>query len=170
LNADFAAAFQRRNLYAQALCGGFYVREQLARFGGYVALAALAYNAGAGAARSVIDQRCGGDAHYAALQYHRRIGPGPDDATVGAPEIRTDLATGVRYAYYPVRANDTGADIFQYLYLRQVPGRNFGVLDFIFRPALTASFGLFASETAPGEDTPARALIVNAGEFGFIVG
>lgn len=170
LNADFSAAFQGRNLYAQVLCGGLYVREQLAQFEGFVALAGLAYNAGAGAARSVIDQRYGGDAHYAALQYHRRVGTGPDDASVGAPEIRTDLATGVRYTYFPVRANDTGVDIFQYLYLRQVPGRNFGVLDFIFRPALTASFGLFASETAPGEDTPSRALVVTAGEFGFIVG
>jgi len=170
LDADFAAAFRARNLYAQVLCGGLYVREHLAQFGGYVALAGLAYNAGAGAARSVIDQRYGGDAHYAALQYHRRIGTGLDEATVGAPETRTDLATGVRYSYFPVRANDSGVDIFQYLYLRQVPGRNFGVLDFIFRPALTASFGLFASETAPGDDTPSRALVVTAGEFGFIVG
>jgi hypothetical protein len=170
LNADFGAAFQARNLFAQVLCGGQYVREQLAQFGGYVALAGLAYNAGAGAARSVIDQRYGGDTHYAALQYHRRIGTGSDDASVGAPETRTDLATGVRYSYFPVRANDTGTDIFQYLYLRQVPGRNFGVLDFIFRPALTAAFGLFASETAPGDDTPARALIVTAGESAFIVG
>jgi hypothetical protein len=170
LNADFGAAFQRRNLYAQVLCGGCYIQEQLARFGGYVALAGLAYNAGAGAARSVIEQRYGGDAHYAALQYHRRVGPGPDDASVGAPETRTDLATGVRYSYFPVRANDTGVDIFQYLYLRQVPGRNYGVLDFIFRPALTAAFGLLASETAPSDDTSARALVVTAGEFGFIVG
>ncbi len=170
LNADFGAAFQSRNQYAQVLCGGLYLREQLAQFGGYVALAGLAYNAGAGAARSVIDQRYGGDAHYAALQYHRRIGPGPEDATVGAPETRTDLATGVRYSYFPVLANDTRVDIFQYLYLRQVPGRNFGVLDFIFRPSLTAPFGLFANETAPGDDTPSRALVVTAGEFGFIVG
>jgi len=170
LDADFNLAFQRRNLYAQVLCGGLYIREQLALFGGYVALAGLAYNAGAGAARSIVDQRHGGDAHYAALQYHRRVGPGPEHATVGAPETRTDLATGVRYSYFPVRANDTGVDIFQYLYLRQVPGRNFGVLDFIFRPALTAAFGLFASETAPGDDTPARALVVSAGEFAFIVG
>jgi len=170
LNADFSAAFQGRNLFAQVLCGGLFLREQLAAFGGYVALAGLAYNAGAGAARSVIDQRYGGDAHYAALQYHRRIGTGPDDATVGPPETRTDLATGVRYSYFPVRANDTGLDIFQYLYLRQVPGRNFGVLDFIFRPALTASFGLSASETAPGEDSPERALIVSAAELRFIAG
>ncbi|MEO6062114.1 MAG: hypothetical protein ABIQ99_09265, partial [Thermoflexales bacterium] len=51
LNADFGTAFQSRNQYAQVLCGSLYVREQLAEFGGYVALAGLAYNAGAGAAR-----------------------------------------------------------------------------------------------------------------------
>ncbi|BCX03011.1 MAG: hypothetical protein KatS3mg053_0949 [Candidatus Roseilinea sp.] len=167
LNARFAQAFEQKHLLVQTLTGGWYVKEQLDRFNGYVALAGLAYNAGPGRARREVEEKWGGDLLRAALQYHKRIGVRGDEVTVqpGIPTV--DAATGVQWTRFPVTANDTGLEIFQYLYLRQVPKRNFGLLDFIFRPALLDRLGLFDDDAPPGEDRPDRALIVVNGRFAF---
>ncbi|MFC1465363.1 MAG: C39 family peptidase [Candidatus Brachytrichaceae bacterium NZ_4S206] len=167
LNARFAQAFEQKHLLVQTLTGGWYVKEQLDRFNGYVALAGLAYNAGPGRARREVEEKWGGDLLRAALQYHKRIGARSDEVTVqpGIPTV--DTATGVQWIRFPVTANDTGLEIFQYLYLRQVPKRNFGLLDFIFRPTLLDRLGLFDDDAPPGEDRPDRALIVVNGRFEF---
>jgi len=168
LNARFARAFAQRNLLVQIVTGGQYIREQLDRFHGFVALAGLAYNAGPARALREVDDTWGGDYLLAASQYHKRLGQGPDQVTVqpGVPAV--DAATGRPWTRYPVIANDSGKEIFQYLYLRQVPGRNFGVLDFIFRPQRLAPLGLFDNDAPPGEDRSERALAVLNGQFQFI--
>ncbi len=168
LNARFAQAFAQKHLLVQTLTGGWYVKEQLDRFDGYVALAGLAYNAGPGRARREVQEKWGGDLLRAALQYHKRIGVRSNEVTVqpGIPTV--DTATGVQWIRFPVTANDTGLEVFQYLYLRQVPKRNFGLLDFIFRPALLDRLGLFDDDAPPGEDRPDRALIVVNGQFEFV--
>lgn len=165
LNARFAQAFEAKNVVAQVLAGGQYIKEQLDRFHGYIALAGLAYNAGPGRARREINDKWGGDLFHAALQYHKRIGPGPDDVTVqpGIPSV--DAATGAQWIRFPVTANDSGLEIYQYLYLRRVPGRNFGLLDFIYNPALLERLDLFDGDAPPGEDRNDRALVVVNGRF-----
>jgi hypothetical protein len=164
LNNRFAQAFAAKNLLVQVLTGGQYIREQLDRFNGYVALAGLAYNAGPGRAAKAVEQ-FGSDPFRAALQYHKRIGPGVNDVTVqpGIPSI--DAATGAKWIRYPVTANDSGIELFQYLYLRQVPKRNFGLLDFIFRPSLLESRGLFENDAPPADDVSHLALAVAGGKF-----
>lgn len=165
LNARFAQAFETGNLLAQALTGGAYIKEQLDRFNGYVALAGLAYNAGPGRANSEIKSKWGADPRRAALQYHRRIGTGGGQVTVQPGIEQIDSATGAKWTRFPVTANDTGAEIFQYLYLRQVPGRNFGLLDFIYRPELLERVGLFDGDQPPGEDRADLALVVADGQL-----
>jgi len=168
LNARFAQAFAQRNLLVQIMTGGQYIKEQLDRFHGFVALAGLAYNAGPIRAASEINNKWSGNPLHAAFQYHKRIGSGPDEVTVrpGVPAV--DAATGAQWTRYPVIANDSGKEIFQYLYLRQVPGRNFGLLDFLFRPQLLAPLGLFDGDAPPGEDRSDRAIAVVNGQFHFI--
>lgn len=169
LNARFGQAFVQKNLLAQVLTGGQYIREQLNRFGNYVALAGLAYNAGPGGAQRVINQ-FGGDAYLAAWQYHKHIGAATGDVTVQPGVDSIDTATGAHWTRYPVTANDTGIELFQYLYLRQVPRRNYGLLDFIFRPPLLAGYRLYESEPPPGDDDGRRVLVVENGQFGFVAG
>jgi len=168
INARFAQAFAQRNLLVQIVTGGQYIKEQLDRFHGFVALAGLAYNAGPARAAREVNNTWQGDYLLAALQYHKRIGPGMDEVTVrpGVPAV--DAVTGIPWTRYPVIANDSGKEIFQYLYLRQVPGRNFGLLDFIFRPQRLAPLGLFDDDAPPGEDRSDRALVVVNGRFHFI--
>jgi hypothetical protein len=163
------AAFAARRLVVQLIVGGWYIREQLERFDGYVALAGLAYNAGPGGARGMVNQ-FGGDLHHTALQYHKAIGAGPNDVTVQPPVEAVDGATGVKWKRYPVTANDTGIELFQYLYLRQVPTRNYGLLDYLFRPALLANRGLFEDDPPAGPDANDRALVLSNGRFGFVAG
>jgi hypothetical protein len=169
LHERLAQAFAARHLVVQLIVGGWYIREQLARFDGLVALAGLAYNAGPGGARGMVNQ-FGGDLYHTALQYHKAIGPGPNDVTVQPPVEAVDGATGVKWMRYPVTANDTGIELFQYLYLRQVPTRNYGLLDFLFRPALLANRGLFEEDPPAGQDAGDRALVVSNGRFGFVAG
>lgn len=166
LNARFAQAFDAKNALAQVLTGAQYIKEQLNRFNGFVALAGLAYNAGPGRAASEI-QKWGGDPRALALQCHRAIGPAGSQVTVQAGIVQTDPATGTKWTRFPVVANDTGREIFQYLYLRRVPGRNWGLLDFIFNPTLLNAAGLFDNDVPPGEDWPTRALVATDGEFRF---
>ncbi|MDW8394906.1 MAG: SH3 domain-containing protein [Anaerolineae bacterium] len=170
LNTRFAQAFESRNLLVQVVTGGYYIREQLDRFHGYVALAGLAYNAGPARAARDIRELWGDDPYLAALQYHKKIGTASNQVTVqpGIPQI--DPATGVRWIRYPVIANDSGKEIFQYLYLRRVPKRNWGLLDFIFRPRLLEPLGLFDNDQPPGEDRGDRALAVANGQFRFVEG
>ncbi len=161
LNAAFAQAFAQGNLLAQALCGAHYVSMQLQFFDGIVALVGLGYNAGAGTTQRVIAS-FGGDAPLTALQYQRRIGTGPGDASVGAGSGHVDPAIGA-WLDFSVTANDSGRAIPHYIYLRQVPGRNFGLLDFIFKPPSLSGFGLFEGETAPIADDGRTVLrIVNS--------
>lgn len=147
LNNRFGQAFANKDLLVQTLTGAWYIKEQLERFEGYVALAGLAYNVGPARAQREVKQKWGGSLLNAALQYHKRIGKGINEVTVhpGIPAV--DAATGAKWIRYPVTANDTKKEIFQYLYLRQVPRRNFGLLDFIFRPALLERTRLFFSIT-----------------------
>ncbi len=165
LNTRIAQAFESKNLLVQVLVGGQYVAEQLARFGGHIALAGLAYNAGPGRALREVNDVWGGDMLRAALQYHKTIGTGGQQVTVqpGIPQV--DAATGAKWTRFPVTANDSGKEIFQYLYLRQVPGRNFGLLDYTFRPALLDSVGLFDGDTPPGEDRPDAAIFANGSQL-----
>ncbi|MCS7055774.1 MAG: SH3 domain-containing protein, partial [Thermoflexales bacterium] len=166
LNRRMTQAFEQKNLLVQTLVGGWYIKEQLDRCQGYVALAGLAYNAGPARAQREIQQKWRNDPLHAATQYHKRIGQGRDEVTVqpGVPAV--DAATGVTWTRYPVTANDSGLEIFQYLYLRQVPRRNFGLLDFIFRPTLLDRLGLFDNDAPPGEDRPEQVLVVSNGQFG----
>ncbi len=168
LNDRFGQAFANKDLLVQTLTGAWYVKEQLERFEGYVALAGIAYNAGPAHAQREVEQKWGGSLLNAALQYHKRIGKGINEVTVhpGIPAV--DAATGAKWIRYPVTANDTQKEIFQYLYLRQVPRRNFGLLDFIFRPALLERTRLFDNDAPPGEDLPDRALAIRDGQFAFI--
>ena len=152
LNARFAQAYVDKNLVVQVMTGAQYIQEQLHQFNGFVALAGLAYNAGPAKARAVIGD-FGGDPLVTALQYHKSIGTGVDQVTVQAGIPQTDPNTGAQWVRYPVTANDSGKEIFQYLYMRQVPGRNYGILDFIFRPTLLSLFNLYQNDVAPGEDT-----------------
>lgn len=163
LNTAFAQAFAQGNLLAQALCGAHYVSMQLQFFDGIVALAGLGYNAGAGTAQRVI-AAFGGNAQATALHYQRRIGRSPGDASVGAGSSHVDPAIGT-WLDFSVTANDSGRAIPHYIYLRQVPGRNFGLLDFIFKPPNLAGFGLFEGETAPIADDGQTVLRVVNGAF-----
>jgi hypothetical protein len=164
LNEQFAQAFVDKNLTVQVMTGAQYIKEQLDRFNGYVALAGLAYNTGPGRAQNVIDT-FDGDPRLAALQYHKQIGTAPDQVTVQPGVDSVDQATGVHWIRYPVTANDTGKEIFQYLYLRQVPKRYYGLLDYIFRPALLAGKGLYQNDQPPGKGTGAQPLVVAGGQF-----
>jgi hypothetical protein len=76
INARFAQAFAQRNLLVQIVTGGQYIKEQLDRFHGFVALAGLAYNAGPARAAREVNNTWQGDYLLAALQYHKRIGQG----------------------------------------------------------------------------------------------
>ncbi len=163
LNAAFAQAYSQGNLLAQALCGAHYVSMQLQFFDGIVALAGLGYNAGAGAAQRVIAS-FGGNSAAAALYYQRRIGRGPNDVSVGAGSGKVDPAIGL-WLDYSVTANDSGRAVPHYIYLRQVPGRNFGLLDFIFNPQNLAGFGLFEGENTPIADDGRTILRVVNGAF-----
>jgi hypothetical protein len=165
LDSRFAKAFDDGDLTVQVLTGGTYIKEQLDRFNGFVALAGLAYNAGPGRANKEVTTKWGGDPQRAALQYHKRIGTGGGQVTVQAGIEQVDPATGARWTRFPVTANDSGAEIFQYLYLRQVPSRNFGLLDFIFTPSLLDRVGLFDDDGPPGEDRPDQALVAADGRF-----
>jgi hypothetical protein len=51
-----------------------------------------------------------------------------------------------------------------------VPTRNYGLLDFLFRPALLANRGLFEEDPPAGQDAGDRALVVSNGRFGFVAG
>ena len=164
LNTRFAQAYVDKNLVVQVMTGAQYIHTQLDQFNGFVALAGLAYNAGPGRARAVIGD-FGGDPLTTALQYHKHIGTGIDQVTVQPGITSTDAATGAQWVRYPVIANDSGKEIFQYLYMRQVPKRNYGLLDFIFRPTLLALFNLYQNDVPPGEDDSKRALIVLNGQF-----
>ena len=164
LNVRFAQAYVDKNLVVQVMTGAQYIQEQLNQFNGFVALAGLAYNAGPARARAVIGD-FGGDPLATALQYHKSIGTGVDQVTVQAGIPQTDPNTGAQWVRYPVTANDSGKEIFQYLYMRQVPGRNYGILDFIFRPTLLSLFNLYQNDVAPGEDTHNQALLVLDGQF-----
>ncbi|HEY3343018.1 MAG TPA: hypothetical protein VGK81_13405, partial [Anaerolineae bacterium] len=164
LNARFAQAYVDMNLVVQVLTGAQYIQEQLNQFNGFVALAGLAYNAGPDKARSVIGD-FGGDPLATALQYHKSIGTGVDQVTVQAGIPQTDPNNGKQWVRYPVIANDSGKEIFQYLYMRQVPGRNYGLLDFIYRPTLLSLLNLYQNDVAPGEDIHTQALLVVDGQF-----
>ena len=166
LTTLMAQAYVGRNLRVQVMTGAQYIREQLNTFRGYVALAGLAYNAGPTGARRVIDT-FGGDMFNTALQFHKGIGPGQDQVTVQPGVEATDGATGQKYTRFPVTANDSGREIFQYMYLRQVPGRNFGLLDFIYQPQLLNARGLYEPtlDLPPGPDTRDHALSVSNGQF-----
>jgi hypothetical protein len=166
LSARFAQAFDAKNALVQVLTGAQYIKEQLNRFNGFIALAGLAYNAGPGRAASEI-QKWGGDPRVLALQYHKAIGPAGDQVTVQAGIVQTDPATGAKWTRFPVIANDTGREIFQYLYLRRVPNRNWGLLDFIFNPSLLSAAGLFENDPPPSDDWRTRALVATDGEFRF---
>ncbi len=166
LNARFAASYAAKDLLVQVLTGAQLIREQLDQFDGYVVLAALAYNAGTVKAHDVINT-FGGDALHTALQYHKSIGSGLDQVTVQPGIVQTDPSNGKQWVRFPVIANDTSLEIFQYLYMRQVPGRNFGILDFIFRPALLAPLNLYQGDVPPGDDVPGRVLLVSGGQFAF---
>lgn len=166
LNARFSQAFETKNVLVQVLTGGQYVKEQINRFNGFVALAGLAYNAGPGRAASEIE-KWGGDPRTLALQYHKQIGPGPDQVTVQPGIVQTDPATGAKWTRFPVFANQNGREIFQYLYLRRVPGRNWGLLNFIFNPSLMNAVGLYENDLPPGEDSPNRALVAIGAELRF---
>ncbi len=170
LNQRFAQAFEARNALVQMVTGGYYIREQLDRFHGYVVLAGLAYNAGPGRAAREVQEKWNGDPYLAALQYHKSIGNAPNQVTVqpGIPQV--DPTTGLRWVRYPVIANDSGKEIFQYLYLRRVPRRNWGLLDFIFRPRLLEPLGLYENDEPPGEDRDDRVLAVANGRFRFVEG
>ncbi|MCX7939554.1 MAG: hypothetical protein N2545_08995 [Thermoflexales bacterium] len=170
LNQRFAQAFESRNALVQIVTGGYYIREQLDRFHGYVALAGLAYNAGPARAAREVQEKWNGDPYLAALQYHKTVGTAPNQVTVlpGVPQV--DPTTGLRWTRYPVIANDSGKEIFQYLYLRRVPRRNWGLLDFIFRPQLLEPLGLFEGDEPPGEDRDDRVLAVANGAFRFVEG
>jgi hypothetical protein len=159
LDARFAAAYAQGNLLAQVLCGAFYIRKQLDLFDGVLAVAGLAYNAGPGAAMRIV--RKFGDAAVAAAHYHRRIGTGPNEARVGAGTPQVDPAIGA-WLDFSVTANDTGVAIPHFIYLRQVPGRNFGLLDFLANPRLMAPLGLDDGEPAL-PDGAARVLLVRDG-------
>ncbi len=166
LNAQFAQAFDSGNLNVQVLTGAQYIREQLDQFNGIVALAGLAYNAGPGGARSVIDSS-GGDPYTAAAQYHRTIGTAAAQVTVQVGIGQIDPATGSHYTRYPVTANDTGREIFDYQYLRQVPARNFGLLDFIEQPRLLARLNLYQNDASPGSAGDGQVLAAAGGAFRF---
>ena len=166
LTTLMAQAYVGRNLRVQVMTGAQYIREQLNTFRGYVALAGLAYNAGPTGARRVIDT-FGGAMFNTALQFHKGIGPGQNQVTVQPGVEATDGATGQKYTRFPVTANDSGREIFQYMYLRQVPGRNFGLLDFIYQPQLLNARGLYEPtlDLPPGPDTRDHALNVSNGQF-----
>jgi hypothetical protein len=164
LNARFAQAYVDKNLVVQVMAGAQYIQEQLNQFNGFVALAGLAYNAGPEKARAVISD-FGADPLTTALQYHKSIGTGLDQVTVQAGISQTDPSTGKQWVRYPVIANDSGKEIFQYLYMRQVPGRNYGILDFIYHPTLLALFNLYQNDVAPADDTHNQALVVLDGQF-----
>ncbi|MCL4505535.1 MAG: hypothetical protein M1434_02655 [Chloroflexi bacterium] len=166
LNNRFAQAFDARNLIVQVMTGAQYIREQLDQFNGIVALAGLAYNAGPGAARSVINAS-GADPYRAAAQYHKTIGPAVDQVTVQPGIDQVDPATGVHYTRFPVTANDTGREVFDYQYLRQAPSRNFGLLDFIENPPLLAPLNLYQNDAPPGKAGGGQVLAVANGTFRF---
>ncbi len=160
LNARFAQAFDAKNLLVQVVTGGYYIVEQLQRFGGYVALAGLAYNAGPARAQKEV-KVWNNNPYIAARQYHKRIGSLLDEVTVLPGVEQVDPSTGVRWIRYPVIANDSRREIFQYLYLRQVPRRTYGLLDYIFRPTLLQTRGLYEpTDRAPAEDSPLSVLAV----------
>lgn len=165
LNARFEQAFAGRNLIVQIVTGGYYVLEQLQRFDGFVALAALAYNAGPKRAQQEV-AKWGGNLYVAARQYHKRIGNNLNEVTVLPGVKETDPSSGVEWIRYPVIANDSRLEIFQYLYLRQVPRRTYGLLDYIFHPTLLLSRGLYEpTDVAPAQDSPDNVLVVENGQL-----
>jgi len=168
LNARLSAGFSAGHVLVQVLVGGQYIAEHVQRFGGLVALAGLAYNAGPGAAQTEINTTWSGDPFHTALQYHKTIGSASDQVTVQPGITQIDPSDGKPWTRYPVTANDSSREIFQYQYLRQVPGRNFGLLDFIFRPTLMDAAGLFdnrSTDAPPGPDQPGQALSIRNGQF-----
>lgn len=169
LNARFGLAYAAKNMLVQALTGAQYIKEHLDQFQGYVALAGLAYNAGMGRALRVLKE-FGSDPYITARQYNKRIGKEGEDVTVQPGIEQIDPATGAKWIRYPVLANATGQEIFQYLYLRQVPMRGPGLLDYIFKPQLLARYNLYENERAPGEDTLDDVLVVQRGQFSFMNG
>jgi len=166
LTTRMAQAYVAGNVRVQVMTAAQYIREQLNTFRGFVALAGLAYNAGPTGARRVIDA-FGGDMLNTALQFHKDIGTGMQQVTVQPGVEATDGATGQKYIRFPVTANDSGKEIFQYMYLRQVPKRNFGLLDFIYQPQLLKARGLYEPERdlPPAPDTHDHALMVADGQF-----
>ena len=166
LTTMMAQAYVGRNVRVQVMTAAQYVREQVDTFRGFVALAGLAYNAGPTGARRVVDA-FGGDMYTTARQFHKGIGPATNQVTVQPGVEATDGATGQKYTRFPVTANNSGKEIFQYMYLRQVPNRNFGLLDFIYQPQLLKARGLYepAFDLPPAPDTRDHALLVVEGQF-----
>ncbi len=157
LNAEMEQAFRNRNLLVQVLTGAHLIRDLVNRNHGWVALAGVGYNAGtAQPARTVA--HFGRDMRHAAQQFHKRLGSGQSDVRVDRSEERFDPAIG-NYTHHVVVANDSGLEIFPYQYLRRVPGRAHGLLDFLFAPRLMASRSLFEGEAAPGADDGSAVLL-----------
>ena len=169
LNSRFGLAYAAKNLLVQVLTGAQYIKEQLDQFQGYVALAGLAYNAGMGRALAVLKD-FGSDPYITARQFNKRIGKGGDDVTVQPGVEQVDPATGAKWTRYPVVANDSGKEIFQYLYVRMVPTRGPGLLDYIFKPKLLERYSLYDNDNPPGEDTLEDVLVVTHGQFKFMNG
>jgi hypothetical protein len=146
----FSSAFANQNLVAQVLCGAHSLHNQLTRFDDIVVLAALAYSAGSGAVGRLV-QREGSDLRRAARLYHRTWGPAPTQASLSLGKPNLDAHIGA-WLDYSVIANDSGQAIPNYGFVRQVPGRGEGLLDFIFQPARLAPLGLFEEDTTPPLD------------------